>query len=84
MTVATSDGLEQVIIRGQGCRLLSARELKEEVERVQQEIRREHLKDRRQGGNYLFNHLDEETADYMEEIRLGRIRPEEDENLSKS
>ena len=24
MTVATSDGLEQIIIRGQGCRLVSA------------------------------------------------------------
>ncbi len=33
VTVATSDGLEQVIIRGQGCRLLSARELGEEIVR---------------------------------------------------
>lgn len=31
ITVATSDGLEQIIIRGQGCSLLSARELKEEI-----------------------------------------------------
>ena len=31
ITVATSDGLEQIIIRGQGCRLLSARDLKEEI-----------------------------------------------------
>ncbi len=31
VTVATSDGLEQVIIRGQGCYLLSAREFEEEV-----------------------------------------------------
>lgn len=34
VTVATSDGLEQVIIRGQGCNLLSARELKDEIERA--------------------------------------------------
>ncbi len=34
ITVATSDGLEQVIIRGNGASLLSARELKEEVERT--------------------------------------------------
>ena len=34
VTVATSDGLEQIIIRGQGCQLLSARELKEEVDGV--------------------------------------------------
>ncbi|MGN0308958.1 MAG: NYN domain-containing protein [Lachnospiraceae bacterium] len=32
ITVATSDGLEQVIIRGQGSGLLSARELQEEIE----------------------------------------------------
>ena len=34
ITVATSDGLEQVIIRGQGCALLSARELEEEITRT--------------------------------------------------
>ncbi len=79
VTVATSDGLEQVIIRGQGCRLLSARELREEIEYVQQEIRREHLAECRQAGNYLFNHLDDELAEYMEEVRLGRIRPEEEQ-----
>ena len=32
VTVATSDGLEQVIIRGEGCRLLSARDLHAEME----------------------------------------------------
>lgn len=30
--MATSDGLEQIIIRGQGCRLLSARDLQEDIE----------------------------------------------------
>lgn len=34
ITVATSDGLEQIIIRGEGCMLISSRELKEEIERV--------------------------------------------------
>lgn len=38
VTVATSDGLEQIIIRGQGCRLLSARELKDEIERTKKNI----------------------------------------------
>ena len=32
MTVATSDGVEQVITVGQGASLISARELEEEVE----------------------------------------------------
>lgn len=39
ITVATSDGMEQIIIRGAGCRLLSARDLKQEVERVKEELR---------------------------------------------
>lgn len=34
VSVATSDGLEQIIIRGAGCSLISARELEEEVKRA--------------------------------------------------
>lgn len=39
ITVATSDGLEQIIIRGEGCRLLSARDFETEVNRVEEKIR---------------------------------------------
>ncbi|MBO5087940.1 MAG: NYN domain-containing protein, partial [Lachnospiraceae bacterium] len=39
VTVATSDGLVQLITRGQNCRVMSALELKNEMERVNQEIR---------------------------------------------
>ncbi len=39
VTVATSDGLIQLITRGQNCAVLSARELKEEVNRVEEAIR---------------------------------------------
>ncbi len=42
VTVATSDGLEQIIIRGQGCQLLSARELKDEIERTKKTLFEEH------------------------------------------
>ena len=42
VTVATSDGLEQIIIRGQCCRLLSARELKDEIERTKKTLFEEH------------------------------------------
>lgn len=42
VTVATSDGLEQIIIRGQGCRLLSARELNDEIERTKKTLFEEH------------------------------------------
>jgi predicted RNA-binding protein with PIN domain len=43
ITVATSDGLEQVIIRGQGCRLLSAREFKKDFEERMQQLRDDYL-----------------------------------------
>ncbi len=43
ITVATSDGMEQIIIRGQGCALLSARELQEEVEHMRKHVREEYL-----------------------------------------
>ncbi|MBE5905238.1 MAG: translation elongation factor G, partial [Lachnospiraceae bacterium] len=38
VTVATSDGLEQVIIAGAGCHLLSAREFEAEVKRISGQI----------------------------------------------
>lgn len=38
VTVATSDGLIQLITRGQNCIVMSARELKEEVEKTNKEI----------------------------------------------
>lgn len=43
ITVVTSDGLEQVIIRGAGCALISSREFEEEVKRVQDTFRQEYL-----------------------------------------
>lgn len=41
--VATSDGLEQIIIIGQGCRLVSAREFEQEVKETERYIRTEFL-----------------------------------------
>lgn len=41
--VATSDGLEQIIIRGNGCQLVSAREFEKEVAELEQHIRDEYL-----------------------------------------
>ncbi len=73
VTVATSDGLEQLIIRGQGCRLMSAQDLKEAVEAVNEQIRAEHLQRFPvQNGNYLLNHADSELREYLEEVRLGK------------
>ena len=57
ITVATSDGLEQVIIRGQGCGLLSAKDLQEEIRRSKADFKEQHMeagmKDRNLLGEYL-------------------------------
>lgn len=58
--VATSDRLEQIIIRGQGCGLYSARDFKEEVERVKNQTR-EHTNRPDSGHkNYLLDSVPEE------------------------
>ncbi len=72
VTVATSDGLEQLIIYGQGCHLMSARDLKEEVAWANEQIREEKAKLEKSGKNYLFHGADEELAAYLEDVRLGR------------
>lgn len=72
VTVATSDGLEQVIIMGQEAHRMSALGLKEEVELALKELRGEHLGRQVNLKNYLLDYLDEETAKQMEEIRLGK------------
>ena len=72
VTVATSDGLEQVTILGQGANRMSAPGLKEEIERTLAEVRGEHLGKKGSVGNYLFDYLDEETAEEMEKVRLGK------------
>ena len=72
VTVATSDNVEQVVTLGQGGKLLSARELRTEVEEVQRQIREEYLNRPQKGKNYLFDYLDEEIYGQMEEVRLGK------------
>lgn len=71
VTVATSDQLEQVIILGQGGQRMSARELLEDVIEVSHQIRETARQKCSSDKNYLFDHLDEETAARMERIRLG-------------
>ena len=71
VTVATSDQLEQVIILGQGGQRMSARELLEDVIEVSHQIRETARQKSSSEKNYLFDHLDEETATRMDRIRLG-------------
>lgn len=59
--VATSDRLEQIIIRGQGCGLYSARDFEEEVDRVKNQTR-EHTNRPHSGHkNYLLDSVPEEV-----------------------
>ena len=71
VTVATSDGLEQVIIMGQGAHRISARGLKKEIEDTEKTAREEWHQRRQSSKMYLFDHMSEEMQEQMEKIRLG-------------
>jgi predicted RNA-binding protein with PIN domain len=68
ITVATSDGLQQIIIRGAGGYLLSARELKADIDSANVKIKQQHQE--MQGGsrNYLINALSPEAKQQMEDL----------------
>lgn len=78
--VATSDSLEQVIVMGQGARRLSAADFLEEVERAEKEIRRINEERRHNGKNYLLENTDDETAELLENVRLGKTNLEGSES----
>ena len=71
VTVATSDGLEQVIIMGQGAHRISAQGLKKEIEDTEKTAREEWYQRRQSSKTYLFDHMSEEMQEQMEKIRLG-------------
>ena len=65
VTVATSDGLEQMIIWGQGARRLSARGLHEEVEEATRQIM-ERIKDINSNEKvYMKDAIDENITKYI-------------------
>lgn len=68
VTVATSDGLEQIIIRGQGCALLSARELKEEMQNANKSMMENYRDQQIVERNYLMDTLSDETKQKIENI----------------
>lgn len=61
VTVATSDGLEQIIIRGQGCFLLSARELEADIKAANEELREMLRQKKEPMHHYLLDAADEKT-----------------------
>lgn len=66
VTVATSDGLVQIIIRGKGCTLLSARELKEEIERANERMMQAYQEKQVVERNYLIDALSPEIKEQMQ------------------
>lgn len=71
--VATSDGLEQLIILGEGAVRVSARELQEEVEAVSAEMRQmfiDPVARQNQGKNYLLEGAPEEVTEYLKQSKL--------------
>lgn len=68
--VATSDGLEQLIIMGSGAVRVSARELEMEINMEEKKIREHIHKIKPIKNNTLFDHLDPEMAELFEKMRL--------------
>ncbi len=72
VSVATSDGLEQLIIMGQGARRVSAGDLKEDIMSTNQELRELFMDQQTAEKQYLFDGLAPELAEHMENVRLGK------------
>lgn len=70
VTVATSDGIEQIIIRGKGAILISAREFLYDLEETKENFRKEHI-EKQSVSNRLFDSLEGELKQQIEDIRLG-------------
>lgn len=66
VTVATSDGLEQIIIRGQGCALVSARELEEEIRQLRTRTLESFSQGTPEGRNYPMKNVSGEIKRQME------------------
>ena len=68
VTVATSDGLEQIIIRGQGCGLISAREFEKEVASVKKGVVFR-LQEQKQSGHTLMDSLSEDSRKELDSLK---------------
>lgn len=67
--VATGDSMEQLIIHGQGALRMTARELRREIERENQAIRKKYIENRPVKNTVLTDFMDESTLDWIEKLR---------------
>ena len=65
ITVATSDGLEQIIIRGQGCRLWSAKDFREEIYLAESQLRENFLETQKTEKTYLLDGMSPEVEEQL-------------------
>lgn len=68
VTVATSDGLEQMMVRGKGGMVLSARELQEEIERSNERLMEEYEGKRTTVSSTVMDAIPLDTKKKLEEI----------------
>jgi translation elongation factor EF-G/predicted RNA-binding protein with PIN domain len=69
VTVVTSDGLEQIIIIGQGCNLISSREFEKEVEATSHALRQDFLDKQTKQRNSLMEALPEQAAEQIRNLK---------------
>ena len=69
ITVATSDGTEQIITRGKGCLLLSATELYDEIERVHKRYWEDYKGKQEVDRHYLVDVLSDDMVRHIERIQ---------------
>lgn len=63
---------------------LSARDLKKEIKETSVEIKTVHLDQTPSRKNWLFDHVDAELFEYLEDIRLNRTETPEMEKTSSA
>jgi len=68
ITVATSDGLQQIIIRGAGSALLSARELRQDMDSVNESVLKAYQNKKPLDRNVLSDALSEEAKQQMQDL----------------
>jgi translation elongation factor EF-G/predicted RNA-binding protein with PIN domain len=66
VTVATSDGLQQIIIRGSGAGLMSARELRETIKSAENTLAKEHLSKNKKDKNLIEDMISDELKKKLE------------------
>ena len=71
--VATSDGMEQIIIIGHGALRVSAIELKHEIDHIKSYLREQYINNKPIKKNMLLDNLDSKTAEKLEKMRYKEV-----------